>query len=387
MRKDANGIWMHSHPESVCCGLFDSRANCPHKGGNMKASSPLPTDDGDVLREHLNELALRQAVETILVVRANEGRLVGYTIYTAMEIVDKLKALGVLKLDGEEIKPEVDKKAERLKELIAQCEYNLAFAADLSDEKRKELEDSKKQYEQELAHHEASSDRQQQSTQPGSEQGSGSGRSQVSRREADGPLRADTGAVSPEFSQGERVRYAGNSSWVVRDGAGQGSLEVDGPSPSPSLPVSADNTAGRKYVRPASSPIWPEQAAERSSDKTGHEGSSPVRSQESGPSVSQKAHNAQSVASRLHGLAKIREERQALYGDHFLGSGALLMALLGGPVTLTTEADFTRFKNFCQVADKLHRYGVQFSTGGHPDSLDDLAVYAQIQQFIDEVLK
>ena len=68
-------------------------------------------------------------------------------------------------------------------------------------------------------------------------------------------------------------------------------------------------------------------------------------------------------------------------------SGALLLALFPEGVTLKTEDDFTRFKNLAQVADKLHRYAVNFEKGGHPDSLDDLAVYAQIQLYMDEVLK
>ena len=70
-----------------------------------------------------------------------------------------------------------------------------------------------------------------------------------------------------------------------------------------------------------------------------------------------------------------------------MDTGKLLLTLCGGPVTLTTEDDFTRFKNLTQVVDKLHRYCVNFSKGGHPDSLDDLAVYAQIQAYMDEVLK
>lgn len=76
-----------------------------------------------------------------------------------------------------------------------------------------------------------------------------------------------------------------------------------------------------------------------------------------------------------------------LYGDHFMDTGDLLFMLLGGPVALTTRKDMTRFKNLTQVVDKLHRYCVNFHKGGHPDSLDDLAVYAQIQAYMDEVLK
>jgi hypothetical protein len=53
-------------------------------------------------------------------------------------------------------------------------------------------------------------------------------------------------------------------------------------------------------------------------------------------------------------------------------------------VELKSPSDFTRFALFAQAHGKLCRYAARFAAGGHPDSLDDTAVYAQLLKFVDE---
>jgi hypothetical protein len=53
-------------------------------------------------------------------------------------------------------------------------------------------------------------------------------------------------------------------------------------------------------------------------------------------------------------------------------------------VELKSPGDFTRFALFAQAHGKLCRYAATFAAGGHPDSLDDTSVYAQLLKFVDE---
>jgi hypothetical protein len=61
-----------------------------------------------------------------------------------------------------------------------------------------------------------------------------------------------------------------------------------------------------------------------------------------------------------------------------------MAALFPEGVELKSPSDFTRFALFAQAHGKLVRYAARFAAGGHPDSLDDTAVYAQILRFVDE---
>jgi len=306
-----------------CCNktVFIRCKDCPLREEAQASSSPLPTDNGDILRERKNELAVRSAIETILVIRQNDGSLVGYTVYTAMQIIDKLKALKVLKLDGDEIE-------------ASDCGFG-------------------------------------QPSQPGPEQGPGGGQPEVGGRQADGIERAFKGAVSQIVQEVQRDRQAGDPARLFFPSPRPRGVEAPGaPSAEPSTDVLA-NTAGRKYVPPAPASFGPEPSAERSSDEGKDEGGPEIRS----------------AAQRLRGLAELREQRQRIYGDHFLGKGALLLALFPEGLVLRTEEDFTRAANLFQTIDKMARYCVNFTNGGHPDSLDDLSVYSQIQAYIDEVTK
>ena len=90
------------------------------------------------------------------------------------------------------------------------------------------------------------------------------------------------------------------------------------------------------------------------------------------------------VAERLERLADLHEERDRLYGDGYLRTGAGMVAMFPKGLQLTTEEDFTRFFLLVHIYDKLRRYGDNFSSGGHADSLDDMAVYSQMLRRVDD---
>lgn len=94
------------------------------------------------------------------------------------------------------------------------------------------------------------------------------------------------------------------------------------------------------------------------------------------------------VPNALNLLANLYEERSALYGDNYKLFGKIMVLLFQNEgLTLKTEEDFNRFGTFAQVVAKISRYANQFKVGGHPDSLDDMAVYAMMLRELDAEIK
>ena len=93
------------------------------------------------------------------------------------------------------------------------------------------------------------------------------------------------------------------------------------------------------------------------------------------------------VYEALRSLGSLYEARNELYGGNYKKFGALMVALdnfcpqgiAGGDCPDT----WNRIGLLVQIASKLSRYCAQFNEGGHPDSLDDLSVYAQMLQEVD----
>lgn len=81
--------------------------------------------------------------------------------------------------------------------------------------------------------------------------------------------------------------------------------------------------------------------------------------------------------------AELFEERNAVYGDNYLNAGAALSALFPKGLFLAGEDDFTRFHILMLQIVKLSRYCVNFTNGGHEDSIKDAAVYAAMLESID----
>lgn len=92
------------------------------------------------------------------------------------------------------------------------------------------------------------------------------------------------------------------------------------------------------------------------------------------------------VSKRLIGLAKLYEERSAVYGENYKLFGKIMVEIFQGKgITLTSPEDFNRFAIFVQIVAKVTRYGNQFENGGHKDSLDDNAVYSMMLQELDQM--
>lgn len=90
-----------------------------------------------------------------------------------------------------------------------------------------------------------------------------------------------------------------------------------------------------------------------------------------------------SVPEAFEKMANMFRERNAVYGSTYKDFGKVLMALRPQGYVIETEEDANRLGILIHVADKLARYCRQFHAGGHPDSLDDLSVYAQLLQECD----
>lgn len=93
--------------------------------------------------------------------------------------------------------------------------------------------------------------------------------------------------------------------------------------------------------------------------------------------------NKSTVAGYLEDLGQIYEDRSRLYGDNYKKFGSIMMGIVG-KISIESSDDWTRIGLLVQIVGKITRYGNQFSAGGHPDSLDDCAVYAQMLQEIDK---
>jgi hypothetical protein len=91
------------------------------------------------------------------------------------------------------------------------------------------------------------------------------------------------------------------------------------------------------------------------------------------------------VPDRLTELGNIYRERNKAYGSDYHRHGKMMMALLPRGVVLKTEHAFRRYNIFKQIVAKIARFAVNFDSGGHADSLDDISVYAQMLRELDEI--
>lgn len=93
------------------------------------------------------------------------------------------------------------------------------------------------------------------------------------------------------------------------------------------------------------------------------------------------------VGQALADLGTLYAERNKLYKNNYKFFGDVLIGLFPTGLTLTSEADFGRFALFVHLVTKITRYAFMFPQGGHIDSLDDIAVYAQMLQEYDQEQK
>jgi hypothetical protein len=85
----------------------------------------------------------------------------------------------------------------------------------------------------------------------------------------------------------------------------------------------------------------------------------------------------------LSDLGDLFKQRNALYGDNYKRFGPALMSLMPSGVFIQDAHDMNRFAIFVMMFVKISRYAQNFSQNGHPDSLDDLSVYAQMLRELD----
>jgi hypothetical protein len=90
-----------------------------------------------------------------------------------------------------------------------------------------------------------------------------------------------------------------------------------------------------------------------------------------------------SPSNSLRAAADLFEKRNKDYGGAYKDFGRVLREIFPGGIILTTDADFGRFALFVLTLGKLHRYAMNFTKGGHSDSLTDLSVYAAMMKDLD----
>lgn len=90
------------------------------------------------------------------------------------------------------------------------------------------------------------------------------------------------------------------------------------------------------------------------------------------------------VPEMLREAATTYEERNKLYGDNYKDFGIIMSSLFPTGICLGSVDDFNRFGVLVQIVSKLTRYTHNFGSGGHDDSLLDLAVYSQMLRELDD---
>jgi hypothetical protein len=85
----------------------------------------------------------------------------------------------------------------------------------------------------------------------------------------------------------------------------------------------------------------------------------------------------------LQDAADLFKERAKTYGASYYTHGPTVAALFPNGVNLVTAEDFNRFAILNLMITKLVRYCNNFHTGGHQDSVADLAVYTKMLEEVD----
>jgi len=90
------------------------------------------------------------------------------------------------------------------------------------------------------------------------------------------------------------------------------------------------------------------------------------------------------VIDSLKMLQDVYHARNMEYGSSYKRFGNILLALFPAGIHIKEEMDGTRVAILLWILSKLDRYVSNFENGGHPDSLDDMAVYAMMLKEIDD---
>ena len=85
----------------------------------------------------------------------------------------------------------------------------------------------------------------------------------------------------------------------------------------------------------------------------------------------------------LNAITKLYKQRNELYRDNYKIAGIIFQQLFKNGVEINTVEDYNRFAVLMQIINKLIRYSFNWDTG-HPDSLNDMAVYSMILKELDD---
>lgn len=89
------------------------------------------------------------------------------------------------------------------------------------------------------------------------------------------------------------------------------------------------------------------------------------------------------AADFLQNGADTYRERNKVYGDNYKRVGEAMRAMFPEGVALVSADDHNRFQIFNLIMVKLSRYCVNWSKGGHADSIHDAMVYCAMLEDID----
>ena len=85
------------------------------------------------------------------------------------------------------------------------------------------------------------------------------------------------------------------------------------------------------------------------------------------------------VTEMLNEAADTFDQRAKVYGESHKKTGYVLETLFRGTaINLDSPDALNRFNILLIIVGKLNRYVANFNTGGHEDSLIDIAVYTQM---------
>ena len=88
---------------------------------------------------------------------------------------------------------------------------------------------------------------------------------------------------------------------------------------------------------------------------------------------------------RLIDSAALFKERNEQYGDNYLTMGDVLFNVFPQKLEVRTSGEMQRLFTIVMLTMKLTRYAQNINKGGHQDSLDDMAVYALMAAYTDDL--
>lgn len=88
----------------------------------------------------------------------------------------------------------------------------------------------------------------------------------------------------------------------------------------------------------------------------------------------------------LEAITKLYKERNKLYKNNYLIAGEIFLWLHPEGIVIDTAEKYNRMAILMQIINKLIRYSYNWETG-HPDSLNDISVYAMILKEIDDAME